>query len=93
MNSQVGNDYETVNSRNLILNKLNVELIARLSSLKEECELNTKSTEQYKYRMECMLNEQQVLASDLKAYKTKCVTLEKEVNDFKSKLDTNQMSN
>ena len=43
MNSQMGNDYETLNNRNLILNKLNNELIVRLSSLKEEFELNTKS--------------------------------------------------
>ena len=43
--------------------------------------------------MEYMLKEQQSLTSDLKGHKHKCESLEKEISDLKSKLDTNQINN
>ena len=93
MNAQMGNDFETVNSRNFILNKLNGDLAARLHALKEELDFSTKSAEQYKTRMENACAEQRSLTTELKASRQKFTLIENEMFDLKSKLDANQMEN
>lgn len=90
LNSQMGHELEQLNNRNACLNRVHYELNAKMNTLSDENEQNSKCIEQYKTRIESLMSENKSLATDVKMFKSKCSTYENEIFNLKSQIETNE---